>query len=1356
MSNLSDPVVSTNQAPDAAENRSKKQPALFENLWLQISFVTIIYIVLALLGSLLSLHDVEAYDVYALSIWPAAGMAFAALLLCGNRCWPGIWLGAFIADVILQPPSAGIVLAAIIATGVTLQAILGAALTRQLFASELPLSREKDILGFLILAGPLACLVSASFGIPALYGLGSLALDEVISHWLIWWISNTLGVLIFAPVILIIWPGAKSICRGNGIFVVLPLFITAILLVAGNMGFLYLEQSQAREQADKLMADPHISGFHSLPDVIEPLRGMERFFSASENVTRDEFASYATYFSRHPAIVSVDWAPRLANKDVHEFESALKMEGLIQHQLFELDSAGMPVPIAKDDVYFPVLYTEPFEHNQSVVGLDHNFEHPRRLAMVTAQETGELSATPVIPLLRTDIQAVLAFMPVYKNGYIPSELSLEQRPETLRGFIVGVVDITKLLAPLVRIGEERQLGYRLTDITPGMSHQLITTTLPANLSPEWEWEESFANRTWLLEMQPLEDYWHPWTSIGSRMYLGFSMLAAFLVAFAALSAAGRQAATLLEVKNRTAELRQELYTRRIIEKALRDSEQDLEITLHSIGDAVLATDGNRCITLMNPIAEQLTGWSLYEAKGRPIEDVFNIINEKTRQPSLIPVDDVLRTGEVHGLANHTVLISKDGTEYHIADSAAPIRDHDNKDVIRGVVLIFRDVGEEREITRQLEQAREDAEQASQAKSLFLATMSHEIRTPMNGVLGLVDVLSHSNLSVHQVDLVSTIRQSATTLLAIIDDILDFSKIEAGKLEIEYAPVSILDLVEGLCNSLVPIASQKGVDLALFISPEVPDRVLADDVRLRQILYNLIGNAIKFSNADAIKRGRVSIRVTLAHKSPLQLAISISDNGIGMAPETINALFNPFTQAEASTTRRFGGSGLGLTICKRLVESMQGDIAVESKPDEGSTFTLTLPFDVAEQEVTHPQLDLSGLNCIVVQNAGFNADDIQIYLEYAGASIKQVADIESVANVIPGLIMPVVVIQYTGHEKLLMNPALDALGDVRHLLITRGRRRRARVETPTVVSLDGNALRRQALIRAVAVAAGRASPEIFQQTAEFKLPEDVMQVPTVDEARTQGHLILVAEDDDINQKVILQQLALLGYAGEVANNGTEALQMWRQGNYGLLLTDLHMPEMDGYTLASKIREEEAGRKRIPVIALTANVLHGEINNVRSAGMDDYMTKPVQLKLLKSALEKWLPDTGYQTAARPVNSNSAIASSDELLDINVLKNMVGDDPVILNDFLKSYVDSLNQYANEINDAFITGEIKKIASVAHKLKSSSYAVGAQTMGDSCKELEDAGKVADKVSVSNVIARFEFIRTELVTEIMQLLKQY
>lgn len=644
---------------------------------------------------------------------------------------------------------------------------------------------------------------------------------------------------------------------------------------------------------------------------------------------------------------------------------------------------------------------------------------------------------------------------------------------------------------------------------------------------------------------------------------------------------------------------------------------------------------------------------------------------------------------------------------------------------------------------QLEHARKEAEHANRAKSAFLAAMSHEIRTPMNGVVGMIEVLSHSKLTDNQADAVKTIRESAFSLLSLIDEILDFSKIEAGKLELERAEVSVPDIAEAVCNTLAPVAASKGVDLSVFIDPRVPDKIWTDSTRLRQVLYNLIGNAIKFSGGSANQRGRVSVRVDVADAEPSRLIFTVTDNGIGMTDETLSKLFTSFSQAEASTTRRFGGTGLGLAITSRLVELMRGSIAVESNPDAGSCFSVTLPVEVVEGSEHRVLRDLSGLECILVSNVNGDMNDMNVYLQYAGANtciVNSLADAERVASEVSN---PIVI--YTAGQKKVKDSIAELhatfadVTDVHHILITRGKRQYARMEAPDTLVIDADSLRMASLLRAVAVAGGRASVEIFHKESEDGLLESENAAPTVAEARAAGQLILVAEDDAINQKVILRQLALLGYAAEVAGNGQEALKLWREGTYALLLTDLHMPELDGYGLTEAIRREQSGQ-HIPILALTANALRGETHHAMAAGMNEYLIKPIQLQMLAAALEKWMPVPATDEFVKlPAVNVDAATSKNIPVDLNLLKNLVGDDQGVLRALLGDYLIALRQIASELREAFDAGDAKHVGFSAHKLKSSSRSMGALVFGDLCAELENAVRAEDPKSIASHMTGFD-----------------
>ncbi len=718
--------------------------------------------------------------------------------------------------------------------------------------------------------------------------------------------------------------------------------------------------------------------------------------------------------------------------------------------------------------------------------------------------------------------------------------------------------------------------------------------------------------------------------------------------------------------------------------------------------------------------------------------------------------------------------------------------------IAGLVATVVDISAQRDAVRATLEAKEAAESANAAKSAFLATMSHEIRTPMNGVLGMAELLAHSQLDAEQGQLVHTVRESALSLLRIIDDILDFSKVEAGRMELEQLPLDVTPLVEGVCTALAPMALSRGVLLQVQLAADVSERVVGDAGRLRQVLNNLVGNAIKFStpsdanasddSASSGKTsqpaGRVALRVSMytpdpggdermgdsadagdqntndqntndkkANAQTQWLKFEVQDNGVGMDSATLGRLFTPFTQAEVSTRRRFGGTGLGLAISRRLVELMGGRIDVTSQLGHGATFSVTLPLAATAMQPVQAAVDLRDLQCCIVADGNLPAHDLQAWLQAAGADVRLLAPGEPVhsgkASASQG---PVVVVRAdsaiandadthtaTDTQPLGADTADTADGaaatDLRQLLIRRGRRGPARVVSPTAATLD--LLCKGPFLRAVAMLAGRASPEPEMGALQDVTQGERVAPPSAEQARLRGQLILVAEDDPINRAVVQRQLALLGFAAEIAEDGAQALRMWRTGRYALLLSDLHMPQLDGYALAEAIRAAEQASvpalPRLPIVALTANALKGEALRARASGMDDYLTKPVPLKLLQSALQQWLPapispaPNGPQPAAanaqdvqQQQNTEGDLLPPTAVLDVQQLRDLVGDDNDTVRELLQDYAHTAALHTAELRQALAAADRALAAAVAHKLKSASRSVGAIALADVCEQIE------------------------------------
>ncbi len=790
--------------------------------------------------------------------------------------------------------------------------------------------------------------------------------------------------------------------------------------------------------------------------------------------------------------------------------------------------------------------------------------------------------------------------------------------------------------------------------------------------------------------------------------------------------------------------------------SLAVKEEETRSVVEHMVDCVVTTDEKGFILSSNPVIEKIFGYNHEEVIG---QDVAILMPEPDRSEHQSYMERYCKTG--HGQeyvgrpymkGSHVIGLGREVEGVHKNGKPIPLYLAVSEHFVAGqrhFTGVMRDISEHVLIMKDLEQARNEAEQANQAKSAFLAAMSHEIRTPMNGVIGMIDMLRQTSLGGYQMEMANLIRDSAYDLLDIIEDILDFSKIEAGKLEIESVPMSLTNVVEKTCSVLELLAARKNVELTLFTDPAIPYHVMGDALRLRQVLINIVNNAIKFSSNET-KSGRVYLRATLENSSPNQINVlfEITDNGIGMDEATQQRLFTSFTQGDTSTTRRFGGTGLGLAISRHLIKLMDGEISVQSEPEQGSTFTIQLPFKPLPEHAAKniEAINLTGLSCLVFGVHQGLSDDLVIYLKNAGSDVTQVADINIACKQIEtASSKPWIVIIDTAH----VEPPIEALRKVfdacnqdntaiapYFLIIKRGRRRHIRSESIDVITLDGDIMCRESFIRAVAVAAGLVKTK---QEGPVTGRLDAAPVPpTREQALQQGKLILVAEDNEINQKVIRQQLALLGYAADIVMDGHEALKRLEDEVYGLLLTDLHMPNIDGYQLTKTIRATESKQRHLPIVALTANALKGEMEHCRSIGMDDYLSKPVQLSDLQDMLEKYLA-TEQSAMTSLTKPASAFKINSTPVDIHVLEELIGDDPKVIKQLLQDFHLSSVKIASELHNAFQTNELKTVVANAHKLKSSARSVGALILGELCAKIEQAGKENNVEAITMLLAQFD-----------------
>jgi len=602
---------------------------------------------------------------------------------------------------------------------------------------------------------------------------------------------------------------------------------------------------------------------------------------------------------------------------------------------------------------------------------------------------------------------------------------------------------------------------------------------------------------------------------------------------------------------------------------------------------------------------------------------------------------------------------------------------------------------------ELELARKDAEAASRVKSEFLANMSHEIRTPLNGILGFLHLLSKSELSFDQRDYLNTINQSASSLLNIINDILDFSKIEAGKLKLENTTFSIRDCMEEAMTLFAPNAYHKGIELVLMVYDDVPEMVLSDALRIKQIATNLISNAVKFT-----QQGSVVVRVMLEQDEPLQkewlLRMSITDTGIGLSPEQQKNLFKAFSQGDTSITRKFGGTGLGLVISQKLVEQLGGELGFESDAGEGATFWFT--FRVGKIKETHPTHHMTPL---------LNAH-IALYQPHPTAKLAlqhlitgwgaRVTEIKLPFDAVPECDLTLFdinrdnLVDASFHDNLkqFKETHNGQIGLLINAVSSEAHKIQKRFHGDFYVTKP---LARQKLLRQLTDSLGREMPEIVPVLSDTKLAPVFLKIN-----------VLAVDDNAANLKLLVILLSQLGVQVTIAHNGQEAIQQVERQSFDLVFMDIQMPEMDGVAATQIIKRLPNGH--IPVIALTAHAMAKERERLLKAGMDDYLTKPVNEQSLLRVIQKWIPEDetilSLQTSSQPA------------IDWHHAKILTGGREDLAKEMLQLLVESLPDTIKELHQAFLQEKWDVMHGVAHKLHGACCYVGVPLLKDAAKNLE------------------------------------
>lgn len=778
---------------------------------------------------------------------------------------------------------------------------------------------------------------------------------------------------------------------------------------------------------------------------------------------------------------------------------------------------------------------------------------------------------------------------------------------------------------------------------------------------------------------------------------------------------------------------------RTMEKRRREQERlRLAAIVDSSYDAIISKDSDGIILTWNAGAERVYGYTEEEAVGQPISIIFP---EGMTSPEP-EIQDAIRSGRRLVMFD-TIRRCRDGRMIPVSLTVSPLKDSRGR--VIGASTIERDISDRQRREQQLKQATRQAETANRMKSEFLANISHELRTPMNAIIGMLDLALGEELESNLEDYLQTARDSADTLLHLLSDLLDFSRMEAGRFELEEEPFSIRDIVDSTMKTMSLRANEKGLELVGRVDQSIPDRVSGDGQRLRQILINLVNNAIKFTEQGEVA---VLIEAISATADRVELNCEVRDTGIGIAPEDRDKVFRPFTQLDATTTRQQSGTGLGLAICQELIHKMGGELSLESELGQGSLFSFRIALPVLRTPTSSSAVipDLADLPVLVVDDNQSNRTILQETLAAWKmrptilANARQALDHmreakangESYELVIVDALMPEMD-GFTLIEKL-HEEGIDETAAVLMLSSADRQTFRERCEGLAVDGFLEKPVSQSDMLDAVVT--------VLKGTPDFREVAERIQT-------TQRSLrILLAEDTPANQKVVKAILNKRGHSVEIADNGREAIELHQQAEYDLILMDVQMPTMDGLQATEAIRElSETQKASIPIVAMTAHARREDRQKCLQAGMDGYIAKPIDAKQLLKVIES--SSRGRSTLKSTPPCEQASKPRQSLINREAALQRLDGNQELLKDLFGFFLEDAPRLLEAANTSIQNGNAAEAERAAHSLKGLAANFDAESCVTAAKRLEDIARTKRLDQASQALERLQAAVQQLSEEL-------